>query len=212
MGQSSDQLLQVAASLQENPLGGLGFKRKRLRFVRELPDVYWIVQFQRGPPMRWSAMHGQFCMEWGIEVKGIGELAGYYRPREPCTGACTLRMRVGALADGHDHWWPSPKNDQQAVATAAALREILVHHEIPYLERFRDASSVCAWMEDVCAGRIHWQPPGNGPPAFGLELACLYHQLGETEKARARFAIEFDTDPTARFVPHLNAVRRRLGY
>jgi hypothetical protein len=89
-------------------------------------------------------------------------------PREFVEEAtCTIRSRLGQLADGKDRWWTSSDTD-----AVEQVRELLIAYGIPFLERATSRAELGAWLEDNGVTRRRYPVPI-------ISLAIIKLLLGE---------------------------------
>ncbi len=131
-------------------LAGMGFRRGRGRAFRRLAadgSAAQLVEFQLGQ----RALAGRFTVNLGVflaaDAPGVAavdareyhcaphrrsRLGMLAAPRHPRLAAMPL---VGAVFGPKDRWWPVGGGPDRAARSLSAVRDLLVAHGLPWLQR-----------------------------------------------------------------------------
>lgn len=148
------ELDRVQASLAAL-LNPLGFSRKGRTLKRQTePGVLQIVSlqagpFEIGPPLPESFSHlredyyGKFTVNLGVYVEEIHErVCPPVKPGAVISDAhCSIRTRLGHIADHEDRWWSLLEGVDEAVEEIGSL---ILHVAIPFLDRFNTREKIIA--------------------------------------------------------------------
>jgi hypothetical protein len=169
-------------------LKNLGFKRRGRTYNRTVSDgLIHAVNFQMGqfpigdyviPGLR-ESFYGRFTINLGVMLPAVLKLES---DRDPPSFVpeyyCEIRARLGSLAYKEDVWWDL---DHQIARTTASILELMDQRGIPFLDQFKDYSSVLGYLDK--AGNF---PSSNkGRSALVGALICV--ATGDRSRAAAFF-------------------------
>jgi hypothetical protein len=143
-----------------------GFERKKMTWSRRGGSTIDVVELQVNKTL--DAM----TINAGVLDPEVYALV-WNKPVQPPfeQPACTVAVRIGALLDGLDTWWPS--NGAAAAAEVAEATRAVV---VPFLERMRSREAMEQWLIDTRVLKKHYPLPI-------MHLALLKHLTGRTQEA-----------------------------
>lgn len=162
----------VAPMLRER-----SFRRQRLTFNREPePGLVQVLAFQLGEQHP-SDLRGRFTVNLGLWFDEVAALDSWRaRKRFVHASAALLRQRVGFLLERPaDTWW---RVDVPAELLATLVRELVVDHALPFLDRLSSRAAVLAAWD---AG----DPSVSEGTVAPFTIAALHAARGEKAQAEA---------------------------
>lgn len=138
----------------DSVLRPLGFDRQEFVWNRQRAGLVDVVDIQI------SESTSTFTINLGVLDPLVHKALWNTDPRDFVEEAtCTIRSRLGQLADGKDRWWTSSDTD-----AIEQVRELLIAHGIPFLE----GATSRAELVDLCRGSLGGSrgpgcPPYRGP-------------------------------------------------
>ncbi|WP_459204243.1 DUF4304 domain-containing protein (plasmid) [Ralstonia pseudosolanacearum] len=124
-----------------------GFKKNGRNWHKNQDDNWLIVNVQAS---QWNVGNeGKFAINLGVYATAIAALAGQ-RPLEgkPKEYESTVRVRLGVLAYGDDHWWSiAPHSDLTAIS--ADVVEKMQLFGLPWLDAHTENWQISAALKDT---------------------------------------------------------------
>lgn len=188
------------------------FHKQGLNFVRQLPELAWIIDIQKS---RWNTKDQvEFTLNCGVFIPDVISLYGGRDKPVPCSAAAScVSARLGSLKpDALDKWWRLsigdrlPETDEKTVADVGSEIEQVL---LPFLFRFRNQRDVIDFLESGYS-----QFPFVWPRSDAIRLsylAALYHMSGEKDRSMAAIARAQTEAERCPLESHIRDFRERLA-
>jgi hypothetical protein len=175
-------------------LRSLGFKRTRTTFHRAAGINWQVVNLQRSQFS--NPGETSFTVNLGVAWEALRETkrgADWKPGRRPLEYQCQLRMRLGQLLVGRDHWWDlGPDTDVEQLG--GAVVDAIERYGLPWLD---EASDTEAYLDKLIANLA------DEPWQHLYASQCLAQALSRPD-AEAKIAAERERRD--------HDLKRRRGY